>query len=122
LRGLHFQAAPHEEAKTVAWVRGAVWDVLVDLRLGSPTRGRWTAIELGEDNHQRIYVPAGFAHGFQTLADDSVVLYFISAPYVPEAARGVRYDDPTLGIPWPLPVSVVSARDREWPTFAALNG
>jgi dTDP-4-dehydrorhamnose 3,5-epimerase len=118
VRGLHLQAPPYEETKIVGCLRGAIWDVIVDLRPGSPTRGRWTALELRPDPPDLLYIPAGCAHGFQTLDDDSAVFYAISQPYVAEAARGVRFDDPTLAIPWPRPVTVVSARDRALPTLA----
>ena len=114
LRGLHYQAAPHEEAKVVRCTRGAVWDVIVDLREGSPTRVRWHALELNAENHLAFYVPEGFAHGFQTLADDSEVLYQMSESYHPGLARGLRWDDPRLGIEWPLPDPILSARDRSY--------
>ncbi len=114
LRGLHYQAAPHEEAKVVRCTRGAVWDVIVDLREGSLTRLRWHAQELNGDNRLAFYVPEGFAHGFQTLADDSEVLYQMSESYHPGLARGLRWDDPRLGIEWPLPDPILSARDRSY--------
>ena len=114
LRGLHFQAAPHEEAKVVRCTRGAIWDVIVDLREGSPTRWRWHALELNAENRLAFYVPEGFAHGFQTLADDSEVLYQMSEPYYPDLARGLRWDDPKLAIRWPLPDPIMSARDRSY--------
>jgi dTDP-4-dehydrorhamnose 3,5-epimerase len=114
LRGLHYQAAPHEEAKVVRCTRGAVWDVIVDLRKGSPTRLRWHAQELNADNRLALYVPEGFAHGFQTLADDSEVLYQMSESYHPDLARGLRWDDPRLGIRWPLPEPTLSERDRSY--------
>jgi dTDP-4-dehydrorhamnose 3,5-epimerase len=114
LRGLHFQAAPHEEAKVVRCTRGAIWDVVVDLREGSATRLRWHAAELSAENRRALYVPEGFAHGFQTLSDDSEVLYQMSESYYPELARGVRWDDPRLGIKWPLPDPIVSERDRSY--------
>jgi dTDP-4-dehydrorhamnose 3,5-epimerase len=114
LRGLHFQAAPHEEAKVVRCTRGAVWDVIVDLREGSPTRLRWHAQELNADNRLAFYVPEGFAHGFQTLADDSEVLYQMSESYHPGLARGLLWDDPKLGIRWPLPDPILSPRDRSY--------
>jgi len=119
LRGLHFQAAPHEEAKVVRCTRGAIWDVIVDLRKGSATARRWHAVELTADNRRALYIPAGFAHGFQTLAEDSEVLYQMSEFYHPESARGVRWDDPTLAIPWPLKDPVMSPRDREFPVLDA---
>jgi dTDP-4-dehydrorhamnose 3,5-epimerase len=115
LRGLHFQAAPHEEAKVVRCTRGAIWDVVADLREGSATRLRWHAVELSGENRRALYVPEGFAHGFQTLADDSEVLYQMSESYYPELARGVRWDDPRLGIKWPLPDPILSERDRSYP-------
>jgi dTDP-4-dehydrorhamnose 3,5-epimerase len=115
LRGLHFQAAPHAEAKLVRCTAGAIFDVIVDLREGSPTRGRWTGVELSAENRRALYVPEGFAHGFQTLADASEVLYQISAPYVPDAARGVRWDDTAFGITWPpAGARVMSERDRAY--------
>ncbi|HXT50101.1 MAG TPA: dTDP-4-dehydrorhamnose 3,5-epimerase [Thermoanaerobaculia bacterium] len=117
LRGLHFQGAPHEEAKLVRVTRGAVFDVVVDARPGSPTRGQHVAVELSAEAGNQVYVPPGCAHGFQTLADATEVSYLISTPYSPAHARGYRYDDPTLAIPWPEPVTVISARDRALPPF-----
>ena len=114
LRGLHYQAAPHEEAKVVRCSRGAIWDVIVDLREGSPTRWHWHALELNADNRLAFYVPEGFAHGFQTLADDSEVLYQMSESYHPDLARGLRWDDPKLGIRWPQPDPILSPRDRSY--------
>ena len=121
LRGLHYQAAPHEEAKVVRCTRGAIWDVIVDLRASSPTWVRWYAAELNAENRRALYVPEGFAHGFQTLADDSEVLYQMSEFYHPELARGVRWDDPKLGINWPLPDPILSARDRSYSLLADTN-
>ncbi len=118
LRGLHFQAKPHEEAKLVRCTRGAIWDVIVDLREDSPTRYRWFSAELSADNHQALFVPAGFAHGFQTLVDDSEVLYQMSEFYHPESARGLRWDDPAIGISWPCSDPVLSPRDRSYPLLA----
>jgi len=118
LRGLHYQAPPHEESKLVRCTRGAIWDVIVDLREGLPTRWKSFSTELTADNRRALYVPRGFAHGFQTLADDSEVLYQISEFYHPESSRGLRWDDPALGIRWPLPEPVVSARDRAYPLLA----
>ena len=114
LRGLHYQAAPHAEAKLVRCTRGAVWDVIVDLRKGSLTVRQWHAAELTAENRRALYVPAGFAHGFQTLADDTEVLYQMSEFYHPESARGVRWDDPALGIDWPVPDPILSNRDRSY--------
>lgn len=115
LRGMHFQRAPHAEVKLVRCVRGAVWDVIIDLRPGSPSFRRWQGFELSAENGRSLYIPEGFAHGFQTLRDDSDVLYMISYAYVPGVGEGVRHDDPAFGIPWPLPVSVISERDMTWP-------
>lgn len=115
LRGMHWQDAPHAEAKLVRCTRGALYDVCLDLRPASPTRGRWTAATLTADGGAALYVPEGCAHGFLTLADDTEVFYMISAAYAPEASRGVRYDDPAFGIAWPEPVRVVSDRDRTYP-------
>ena len=119
LRGLHFQAPPHEETKLVSCTRGAVFDVAVDLRPHSPSRGRWIAVELSADNRSTFYIPAGFAHGFQTLTDEAEVRYHISERYRPEAARGVRWDDPDLAIGWPQAGSrVISDRDQNLPRLA----
>jgi dTDP-4-dehydrorhamnose 3,5-epimerase len=118
LRGLHYQAAPHEEAKLVRCTRGAIWDVIVDLRAGSATRLRWHAVELTQDNRRALYVPKGFAHGFQTLADGAEVLYQMSEFYHPDCSRGIRWDDPAIGIRWPLADPVVSERDRGLPLYA----
>lgn len=115
LRGLHFQAAPHEEAKVVRCTRGAMWDVIVDLRESSATRLEWFAAELTADNRRALYVPKGFAHGFQTLADDTEVLYQMSESYRADLGRGVRWNDPRLGIRWPLPDPILSARDQGYP-------
>ena len=119
LRGLHLQVAPHEEAKLVRCTAGAVWDVAVDLRPGSPTWGRWTAVELSADSRRAVYLPKGFAHGFVTLTDGAEVFYQISEPYRPESARGIRWDDPAIGVRWPLEPSVVSDKDRSWPALDA---
>jgi dTDP-4-dehydrorhamnose 3,5-epimerase len=118
LRGLHFQTAPNEEAKLVRCTQGAVFDVIVDLRPGSPTRTRWVGIELDADRGNAVYVPEGFAHGFQTLTADAEVLYLISHPYAPESSTGVRWDDPAFGIEWPeAQARTMSDRDRAWPDF-----
>lgn len=119
IRGMHFQRPPYAEAKVVTCLKGAIWDVIVDLRTESPTFGRWQAFDLTSDNRNRLYVPRGFAHGFQTLTDDAEVAYLISEFYTPDAAAGVRYDDPAFGIEWPLPLTVISERDRAYPDFSA---
>ena len=115
LRGLHFQRPPHAEAKLVRCVRGAVHDVIVDLRAGSPTFMRHEAFELTAGNNRQLYVPPGFAHSFQTLTDDTEVSYLVSAAYAPAAEGGLRFSDPLLGITWPRPVTVVSDKDAGWP-------
>jgi dTDP-4-dehydrorhamnose 3,5-epimerase len=115
LRGLHYQAAPHEEAKLVRCTAGAIHDVVVDLRPDSPTRWRHVSVELSADNRRQIFVPPGCAHGFQSLEDATEVSYLISAFHEPVAARGARFDDPALGLSWPLEPTVISERDRGWP-------
>jgi dTDP-4-dehydrorhamnose 3,5-epimerase len=122
LRGLHWQAPPCGEAKLVRVTRGAVWDVVVDLRRGSPTRGEHFAATLSAEEGNQLYVPVGCAHGFLTLEDATEVSYQISVPYSPAHARGVRWDDPELAIPWPSPPAVISARDRALPTWAEVRG
>lgn len=117
VRGMHFQVPPHAEAKFIRCTRGAIYDVIIDLRPGSPTCGRWHGVELTAVNGLMLYAPEGFAHGYQTLEDDTEMYYLTSMPYAPAAARGVRYDDPAFGVKWPLPVSVVSAADQAWPPF-----
>ncbi|MBN9057889.1 MAG: dTDP-4-dehydrorhamnose 3,5-epimerase family protein, partial [Rhizobiales bacterium] len=112
-----FQNAPHGEIKLVRCLRGRIWDVIVDLRETSSTFGRWQAFELSSDNRDQLYVPEGFAHGFQTLCDDVEVGYMISTPYEPKAASGCRHNDPAFGISWPLPVAAISARDKGWPDY-----
>ncbi|MDQ3632365.1 MAG: dTDP-4-dehydrorhamnose 3,5-epimerase family protein [Actinomycetota bacterium] len=121
LRGMHFQTPPDEETRIARVTRGAVFDVIVDLREGSATRHAWFGVDLSAENGRSLYVPRGFAHGFQTLVDASEVLYVMSAPYVAEAARGVRWDDPAFGIVWPDAPGgrTISARDAEYPDVAA---
>jgi dTDP-4-dehydrorhamnose 3,5-epimerase len=119
LRGLHYQAAPHAEEKLVRCSRGAIFDVIVDLRPGSPTYRRWFGTELTADNYRALYVPKGFAHGFMTLADDSEVYYMISVPYAAGSAAGVRWNDPAVGIRWPLPPAVIAERDAAFPLLDA---
>ncbi|HTZ87487.1 MAG TPA: dTDP-4-dehydrorhamnose 3,5-epimerase [Solirubrobacteraceae bacterium] len=121
VRGMHYQAEPHGEPKLVRCVRGAIFDVAVDLRSDSPMFRRWHGVELSAENRLAFYIPAGLAHGFQTLSDEVEVLYQMGNPYVPEAARGVRFNDPAFGIEWP-PVEgerTVSERDRSYPDFVA---
>jgi len=118
LRGLHFQAPPRPEGKVVACMRGSALDVAVDLRADSPTYGRWTSAELTRANGRAVYVPPGCAHGFQTLEDETELLYLLSEYYDPGLQRGVRWDDPALGIDWPEEPTVISERDRSFPDFA----
>jgi dTDP-4-dehydrorhamnose 3,5-epimerase len=115
LRGLHYQAAPHQEAKLVRCTRGAIWDVALDLRPGSPTYRAWFGAELSHGNRASLYIPQGCAHGFLSLTDASEVAYQMSAPYAPDAARGVRWDDPAFGIEWPGEVLVINQRDASYP-------
>jgi dTDP-4-dehydrorhamnose 3,5-epimerase len=119
LRGLHYQAAPYGEAKLVRCVRGAIWDVGVDLRPDSDSYLQWHAVELTADNRRGYYLPAGFAHGFQTLTDDCEVQYLMAQVYVPAAATGVRWDDPAFAIEWPAPHGerTMSAKDAAYPDF-----
>jgi dTDP-4-dehydrorhamnose 3,5-epimerase len=118
LRGLHYQAAPHAEAKLVRATRGAIWDLALDLRRDSPTYLAWFGAELSDANRHMLYVPEGCAHGFLTLTDGAEVAYQMSAPFAPQAARGVRFDDPAFGITWPGEVVVINERDRTYPDFA----
>jgi dTDP-4-dehydrorhamnose 3,5-epimerase len=118
LRGMHFQLAPHAEVKVVSCQRGAMFDVIIDLRPESPTYRRWIGVELTPYNQRQLYIPAGFAHGFQTLADDTVTNYLISEFYVPQASVGVRFDDPAFGITWPMAPTTMSDKDRAWPLLA----
>lgn len=119
LRGMHYQASPWEEIKLVRCDRGAIYDVIIDLRPQSATRRQWIGVELTADNCLMVYVPKGFAHGFLTLRDESEVFYQMSQFYAPEHARGVRWDDPAFGIEWPIDVSVITERDRNYPEFTA---
>jgi dTDP-4-dehydrorhamnose 3,5-epimerase len=120
LRGLHLQTAPHEEVKLVRVTRGAVWDVIVDLRPESPTFKRHFGITLSAENRHELYIPKGMAHGFQTLEDGTEVFYQISDFYAPESARGYRWDDPAFAIPWPEPVTVISEKDLGLPFFGLI--
>ena len=121
LRGLHWQAEPHPEIKLIRCTRGRVWDVVVDVRPESPTFGRWEAFELTPENGIQLYVPAGFAHGFQCLTDDVEMSYLMSDFYVPDLARGIRWDDPQVAIPWPVANPILSPRDRDLPALADLS-
>lgn len=117
VRGMHFQREPHSEAKLVRVTRGAIFDVAVDLRTSSPTCGRWTGIELSAQNHRAFYIPEGFAHGFQTLTDDVEISYQMSHEFVAGSSAGVRWNDPAIRVEWPLPISVIAAKDEAWPDW-----
>jgi dTDP-4-dehydrorhamnose 3,5-epimerase len=118
LRGLHFQVEPFSQDKLVFCAKGRVFDVAVDLRKSSGTYGNWFGVELSEFNNQVIYIPKGFAHGYETLEDNSEVLYYIDGEYSKENEAGIRWNDPTLAIKWPLEPTVLSDKDRNWPLFA----
>jgi dTDP-4-dehydrorhamnose 3,5-epimerase len=119
LRGMHFQRPPHAEVKLVQCTRGAIFDVIIDLRRGSPTFRQWFGVELNAENKRSLYVPEGFAHGFLTLTDDVQVYYLHSTEYAPEFQDGVRYDDPGIGIAWPAPAKLVSEKDATLANFDA---
>ncbi len=118
LRGMHMQIAPSPEAKYVRCIRGAVIDIIVDMRPDSPTRLQHVAVELSADNRRGIYIPPYFAHGYQTLIDDAEIAYQVSGRYAPQAERGLRYNDPALKLPWPLKVSAINDKDLSWPLLA----
>ena len=118
LRGMHYQAAPKAETKLVRCTRGAIYDVIIDLRPESPTYCQWIAEELYAENSKMMYSPEGFAHGFQTLKDDTEVFYQMSEFYSPEHARGVRWDDPAFGIKWPLNTKIISEKDDNYPLIS----
>jgi dTDP-4-dehydrorhamnose 3,5-epimerase len=119
LRGMHYQVPPHAEAKLVRCTRGAIYDVIIDLRPESPTYKRWAGFELSAENGRALYVPEGFAHGYQTLTDEVEAFYQVSEFYAPGAERGVRWNDPAFGIEWPLPDDpIMSEKDKTWPDFA----
>lgn len=118
LRGMHWQTAPHGEAKLVRVTHGAVWDVIIDLRPDSASYAEWLGVELTAETRRALYVPDGFAHGFQTLVDDTEVFYQMSTAYAPEAQRGLRWDDPAFGIGWPIDPPFLSRRDATFPDFA----
>ncbi len=121
VRGMHFQAEPQPEIKLIRCAAGAIFDCLVDVRPDSPTFGRWEGFELTARNDRQLYVPGGFAHGFQCLTEDCEVFYQMSAEYVPALARGLRHDDPEVGVRWPLPVEQVSERDATLPGLRELS-
>jgi dTDP-4-dehydrorhamnose 3,5-epimerase len=117
LRGMHYQMYPHTEGKIVRCTSGAIYDVILDLRPGSPTYEKWYGVHLSKDNYKMLYIPPGFAHGFQTLLDDTEVFYHMSSRYVNEAARGILWNDPAFKISWPLEVTVISGKDRQYPLW-----
>jgi len=118
LRGMHFQKAPHAEAKFLRCVRGAVFDVMIDLRTDSPTFKKWFGIELTADNHKMVFIPEGFAHGYLATVDDTEVFYLVSAFYSPDTEGGVRWDDPAFGVKWPMTGNlIISEKDKNWPDF-----
>lgn len=118
LRGMHYQAAPHGQAKLVRCTRGAIFDVGIDLRPNSSTFKQWVGFELSAENHRMLYLPGDFGHGFQTLTDNTEVFYQVSAPYAPDSTRGVRWDDPAFGIEWPtVPQRIIIQRDRDYANF-----
>jgi dTDP-4-dehydrorhamnose 3,5-epimerase len=118
LRGMHYQVAPHPEAKLVRCTRGSVFDALVDVRAGSETFGRWCGTELTAENGRMLYVPPGCAHACQSLEDDSEIYYLTSARYAADCVRGLRFDDPTIAVNWPLPPTNLSEQDQNWPVLA----
>ena len=117
LRGMHYQVAPYQETKLIRCTRGALHDVIIDLRPDSSTYKRWTAVELTASNDKMLYVPGDFAHGFITLENNTEAIYLVSEAYTPGAEGGLRWDDPEFGIEWPRPVEVISAKDAGWPDF-----
>ncbi len=119
LRGMHYQGVPYEEAKVISCARGAIFDAIIDLRPRSSTFGHWFALELTDDNYKMLYVPEGFAHGFQVLQEDSVVHYQMSEFYHPESAQGISWDDPFFKIAWPLHPTTISPQDRSYEPFNA---
>ena len=118
LRGMHYQASPHGQVKLVRCTMGAIYDAIIDLRPASPTFKQWTSIELTAQNRLMLYVPVDFAHGFQTLADNTEVTYQMSSTYHPQSSCGVRWDDPAFNITWPEAERIIITRDREYPDFS----
>lgn len=117
IRGMHYQANPYEETKIVRCTRGKIYDVIIDLRRDSKTFKEWFSAELSADNYKMMYVPKGFAHGFQTLEDDSEVTYQISQEYMPEFSKGIKWSDAAINITWPMEPTIISQRDRAFPDF-----
>ena len=119
LRGMHYQIAPNQESKLVRCTKGAIYDVIIDLRPNSLTYKQWLGTELTAENYKMLYVPESFAHGFQTLENDTEVIYQVSQFYAPQSERGVRYNDPAFGIKWPVDVQVITDKDNNWADYAA---
>ena len=117
LRGMHYQIKPYEEAKVVSCTKGAIYDVIIDLRSDSPTYCQWFAVELSAENYKMLYVAEGFAHGFQTLQENTIVFYQMSEFYHPECAQGIRYNDPTFEITWPLSKPIISKKDDSYDDY-----
>lgn len=117
LRGLHFQHRPHQEVKIVRCIQGKIFDVVIDLRIGSPTYGNWKSFELSSENETMLYIPEGFAHGFQTLVDSSTVFYQVSEFYKPDYEAGIKWNDPYFDIKWPINNPIISDKDDSWPRF-----
>ena len=122
LRGLHWQESPHEEGKLILCTKGRIFDVVVDVRLASEGSGRWVGLTLAADDQRMVYVPPGCAHGVLTLEDDCDLIYGSTGAYHAGSERGLRYDDPSIGIRWPAEVRVISAKDSNWPPIAAASG
>lgn len=117
LRGMHYQVAPYQESKLIRCTRGAIFDVIIDLRPHAPTYKQWVGVELTADNYTMFFVPEDFAHGFQALADHTEIFYQVSQFYTPGSEKGIRFNDPAFDVQWPLEVSVISDKDRNWPDF-----
>ncbi len=117
LRGMHYQMSPYQEVKIVRCTKGAIYDVIIDLRAESPTFKKWIGVELTSDNYRLLYVPEDFGHGFQTLVDNTEITYQVSQFYSPGAERGIRWNDPVLEIDWPLKPSMISDKDKNWPDY-----
>lgn len=122
LRGMHYQVTPYEETKLVRCTKGSIYDVIIDLRPASPTYTQWFGVELTAGNYKMLYVPENFAHGFQTLENDTEVTYQVSQFYTPGSERGIRWDDPAFSIDWPIEVQVISDKDKSWPDFVHDQG
>lgn len=118
IRGLHYQKAPYQETKVVRCTRGTIFDVIVDLRPDSATFKQWLGVKLAADDYRVLYIPKDFAQGFQSLEDNSEIMYLVSEVYTPTAEAGIRYNEPTIGIEWPLPVSMITEKDTNWPDFS----